>query len=56
MVSALMDPAVRERLRSGGEVAIQKELCGLDGRSAERMVESVTELIQDRKASSTARR
>ena len=46
--SALTDQAVRERLRSGAEVAIQKELFGLDGRSADRMADCLIELIESR--------
>ena len=55
IVSAVTDPQVRERLRQGAATALQNELHGLDGRSAERMVESVTELIRERQAASTAR-
>jgi hypothetical protein len=45
IVSAATDPAVRERLNRGAEEALQKELFGLDGRSAQRMADSVIDLI-----------
>jgi hypothetical protein len=49
IVSAATDPAVREQLGCGAEAALRKELFGLDGRSAERMADSVIDLIERRR-------
>jgi len=49
IISAATDPAVRERLNRGAEEALQKELFGLDGRSPQRMADSVIDLIERRR-------
>ncbi len=46
IVSALSDHQVQQQLKRNAEVAIDRELLGLDGKSTQRMKRAVLELIQ----------
>ncbi len=48
IIAALRDEDLRRRLLANGEVALQKELCGLDGQSLQRSIRHVLDLIETR--------
>jgi len=50
IASLLTDGALRDRLSRGAKGALEKEVGGLDGKSAERMVESLIGLVQRARA------